>query len=108
MINNRHFYYHPWPSVCSFALLCRLPSSEMPTIPKNNLHERMLKLGYDPKLMEIKPPVLDNSQVVKEPTEQPKPSQYQPKTEQTHISTANTLQLGTFNIDEWSDFEEDE
>lgn len=63
----------------------------MPPIPKNNLKERMSKLGYNPNLVKIKPPVLDNSNIVAK------------KEEKIDIFRPEKL-----NLDEWSDFEEDE
>jgi hypothetical protein len=101
----------------------------MPAIPKNNLRERMLKLGYKAELMKVVPPVLDNSRVVKD---EPKPvfqaSTYQappqtaPTTSTTYPSNISdggggsgggggggtTFKLENINIDEWSDFDEDE
>lgn len=75
----------------------------MTSIPKNNLRERLLKLGYNPNLITIKPPVLDNSGVVKE--EPPKASTFFGST----FSEANIPNPPVFiNVDEWSDFEEDE
>lgn len=35
----------------------------MASIPKNNLRERLTKLGYDPNGVQISKPVLDNSRV---------------------------------------------
>lgn len=79
----------------------------MSSIPKNNLRERLQKLGYDPNLAVIKKPELINIK----PT--PNQSTYQSCSNQnpgdqgipTKIEQSPLLNL---NIDEWSDFDEDE
>lgn len=100
----------------------------MPTIPSNNLKERMQKLGYPTINLKITPPILDNSKVIHD---QPKSSiqkynsqttninynQYPPATS-SGFSSANNFQEYKIkeeefkppvilNIDEWSDFEDD-
>lgn len=90
-----------------------MPPSSKHAIPKNNLQERMLKLGYKVEAMKIVPPVLDNSKVVKEevkPVFESKPYQGSEYTQPTssNIKTEPTLKLENFNIDDWSDFDEDE
>lgn len=65
----------------------------MTSIPKNNLRELMLKLGYDPTLIKIVPPVLDNSKVVKQESKNQPPG--------------NIKQPDILNLDEWSDFDDD-
>ena len=72
----------------------------MPSLPKNNLHERMKKLGYNPNIVKLVPPVLDNSKVAKD----------QPRVTYAPIPKVQTdfKPLATVNIDEWSDFEEDD
>lgn len=63
----------------------------------------MTKLGYDPKLITIVTPVLDNSQIIK--TEKIK----------TSFSSDNVISPPQpsfkppeiINIDDWSDFEDD-
>lgn len=76
----------------------------MTSIPKNNLSERMRKLGYNPNIVTITPPVLDNSKVIKK--EEP-PASYR-----SYQSVPNPepefKPLPSVNIDEWSDFEEDD
>lgn len=67
----------------------------MTSIPKNNLKEQMLKLGYNPAVVNIVPPVLDNSKVIKQET----------KFVQNKPSTIETPVIA--NLDEWSDFEDD-
>lgn len=67
----------------------------MAKIPKNNLQERMAKLGYNPNLVSIKPPTLDNSKVVYTS------SAPQPKVE-PFFEPPKLL-----NIDDWSDFEDE-
>lgn len=75
----------------------------MPIIPKNNLKERMLKLGYDPKFVHITPPVIDNSKVVRK-NEAP----IEKKPQITHQAPLiNFTPPVIVNIDEWSDFEDD-
>ena len=73
----------------------------MTSIPKNNLNERMVKLGYNPNIVKLVPPVLDFSAILKR--EKP-PLIYQtaPKAQ------LDFKPLATVNIDDWSDFEEDE
>lgn len=73
----------------------------MPSIPNNNLRERMLKLGYDPKLAKIEAPVLDNSRVIKE---EDKKTKFNPQlsNQQEPFKAPEVL-----NIDDWSDFEDD-
>lgn len=67
----------------------------MNSIPKNNLKEQMLKLGYNPDAVKIVPPVLDNSKVVKRELKFIKdhPIIFKPPV--------------IANLDEWSDFEDD-
>lgn len=65
----------------------------------------MLKLGYDPNLVQLKPPTLDNSQIIKR--EIPKPS-YDNKTSFVkHEPAPNFKPPEILNIDEWSDFDSD-
>lgn len=62
----------------------------------------MLKLGYKPDLIEIVPPVLDNSKVIKQ-EERPKASyQQQPVPTEADFKPPEIL-----DIDEWSDFEDE-
>lgn len=70
---------------------------KMVTIPKNNLKERMIKLGYNPNLMKITPPTLDNSNIIIGPSR----SETQGRVE------ANFQPPQIINIDEWSDFEDE-
>lgn len=82
----------------------------MPQIPANNLKERLLNQGYNPKFINLRPPVLDNSAVVK-PETKPKPT-FVPQTATTAKPTsAGDLTAKSepefINIDDWSDFEED-
>lgn len=77
----------------------------MPSIPKNNLRERLQKLGYNPNLITIVPPVLDNSGVVK--NEQAALGVTSNSTYQAD-SNCNIKPPEFVNIDDWSDFEEDE
>lgn len=68
----------------------------MVSIPKNNLKERMIKLGYNPNLMKITPPKLDNSKIIVP----------------TKIETQNRTEINfqppeIMNIDDWSDFEDE-
>lgn len=87
----------------------------MTSIPKNNLAERMLRIGYDPNIVKIQKPVLDNSKIIK--TQNIKS---QPDTKYTHNNyTSNkpteqkSAVLSDFrppeilNLDEWSDFEDE-
>lgn len=74
----------------------------MPLIPANNLKERMLKLGYNPDIIKLSPPVLDNSAVVKRET---KPTVVTIKPPETSAVPRNEPEF--INLDEWSDFEED-
>lgn len=67
----------------------------MNSIPKNNLKEQMLKLGYNPDVVKIEPPVLDNSKVVKQ----------ERKLVQDQSSSFKPPVIA--DIDEWSDFEDD-
>lgn len=69
----------------------------MVNIPKNNLKERMVKLGYNPNLMKITAPTLDNSNIIVGP-----PKKEPSKPVQTNFQPPEVL-----NIDDWSDFEED-
>lgn len=69
---------------------------KMVSIPKNNLKERMIKLGYNPNLMKITPPKLDNSKIIVP----------------TKIETQNRTEINfqppeIMNIDDWSDFEDE-
>lgn len=73
----------------------------MSSIPKNNLKERMLKLGYKPDLVRIVPPVLDNSRVVIK-KEEPKTSQG-PSNPIVNFQPPQIL-----NINDWSDFEDED
>jgi len=76
----------------------------MGPIPKNNLAERMRKLGYDPNIVKIVPPILDNSQIIKKDDPKPSYSAYK-----VNLNTEPEFKpLATVNIDEWSDFEEEE
>ena len=76
----------------------------MPSIPKNNLRERMLKLHYNPDLIKIVPPILDNSKVVKkEQAPAPANRPYEPVKNQENFKPPEFI-----NLDDWSDFEEDE
>lgn len=74
----------------------------MPNIPRNNLKDRMIKLGYDPKSVTIKAPVLDNSRVVKQPMKIEPQQLYQESPNQESFVAPKIN-----NIDEWSDFEDD-
>lgn len=83
----------------------------MPSIPKNNLKEHMLKLNYNPNLVKITPPVINYVP--------PPPSQAQQPT--STYKLAQTIQQSTYqqqqtikfdppqvvNLEEWSDFEDD-
>lgn len=73
----------------------------MPPIPKNNLRERMLKLGYNPDIVTIKPPVLDNSKVIVVPKAQP--SSFVSAPAPAAVAPPPLIT----NIDDWSDFEDD-
>lgn len=81
----------------------------MPNIPKNNLRERMLKLGYDSTWAKITPPIVDNSRIIK--SEQPKVNLG--STTSNRYNQPYTAPQTNFtppviaNIDDWSDFEED-
>ena len=85
----------------------------MPSIPKNNLKERMLKLNYNPDLVMIVPPVLDNSKIII-PQEKPKTA-FQPNFQTTYqpvkedAKETQDFKPPTFiNVDDWSDFEDDD
>lgn len=98
----------------------------MPAIPKNNLKERLLKLGYNSNSFKIVPPALDNSKVVHERRSlesqinyKAQPSGFQihnPYSEDQPSFNAQPNSLHSqldfkpppiANIDEWSDFEDD-
>jgi len=70
----------------------------MASIPKNNLKERMIKLGYNPNIVHIVPPVLDNSRVIDTPILYTKVAQQ---------GQSNFTPPIIPNIEEWSDFEDD-
>lgn len=77
---------------------------EMTSLPKNNLKERMSKLGYNPNLVVLTIPELDNSKVIK-------------REKKVYIPPAQSANLANqpsdfkppviMNIDEWSDFEDE-
>lgn len=75
----------------------------MTSIPKNNLRERMLKLGYNPDLITIKAPILDNSGIKKE-----EPPKLNNNFEYNKTNGDCQKPPVFMNIDDWSDFEEDE
>lgn len=86
-------------------------ASNMTRIPKNNLNERMTKLGYNCNSVRIVAPVLDNSKVVvsKPPTtsnSQVQPSYPNQQFQQQQAPT-NFNPPPISNIDDWSDFEDD-
>ena len=73
----------------------------MAQIPKNNLKERMQKLGYRPDLFVIIPPTLDNSKVV---------TRQEPKVLsklQQQVQDFDDFKPEALNIEDWSDFEEE-
>lgn len=75
----------------------------MPSIPRNNLAERMQKLGYNPNIVKINPPVIDNSNIIIRQDTSKSSTSYQERSKQE----TKFKPLETVNIDEWSDFEED-
>lgn len=85
----------------------------MAPIPKNNLRERLQKLGYNPNLAKIQPPTLDNSKVIypkKEVVAAPAPVQSSDHFDggvSKHSPAPNFQPPVITNIDDWSDFEED-
>lgn len=66
----------------------------MPPIPKNNLRDRMIKLGYNPNIVTLTAPIVDNSKVKPPPPQIIKP-----------LETFTPPAI--VNIDEWSDFEDE-
>lgn len=80
----------------------------MTTIPKNNLKERMQRLGYNPNIVKIVAPTLDNSKVIKnKPKIDNKPIQSTYKSEVTAPVPVNFVPPKIDNIDDWSDFEDE-
>lgn len=85
----------------------------MAPIPKNNLRERLQKLGYNPNLARIQPPTLDNSKVIypEKKVVAPPPSAYSSEHfgggSSNHQPPSNFQPPVITNIDDWSDFEED-
>lgn len=88
-----------------------------PKIPKNNLKERMVKLGYNPDLAQITPQICAELPPKPEPAKyQPpvkqQPQYQQPQQQQTGASTSNPSTNFApplmVNLDDWSDFEDDE
>lgn len=82
----------------------------MPAIPKNNLKERLTKLGYDPNGIQIIKPVLDNSRVV--PDSKPTTSyQNKPYKSNMEVKPAGKTDFKPLDIlkplDDWSDFEDE-
>lgn len=92
-------------------------STKMAPIPKNNLRERLMKLGYDPNSVQITTPVLDNSKVV------PDRATTKPTANNQSGSTGTKIEINPvykpikkdpnfdppiiLGVDEWSDFEDE-
>ena len=79
----------------------------MSAIPKNNLRERLQKLGYDPNLAVIKKPELINIKHSTNETTYPSCSNLESDV-QVATTDSKPPQILNLNIDEWSDFDEDE
>lgn len=81
----------------------------------------MLKLGYNPNCVQIVPPKLDNSNIIKPEPKTQAPPVVRPKPETAYTQNLNTGftsaqdQLASdfkppviANIDDWSDFDDDD